>query len=57
MSKRFKVEHKDWFDNPTIYITLHHPPYEDENILYKLGGYKAEDVNITDVTPTFEGEE
>ena len=54
--KRFKVEHNDWFDNPTLYITLHHPPYEDENILNKTG-WKAKDVTITDITPIFEGEE
>ena len=54
--RRFKVEHND-FEKPIVYITLHKPPYEDENILYKLGGYKVDDVTITDVTPKFEGEE
>ena len=54
--KRFKVEHKS-YEKQTVYVTLHKPPYEDENILYKLGGYKADNVTITDVTPTFEEEE
>ena len=31
MSKRFKVEHND-MEKGVLYITLHHPPYEDENI-------------------------
>ena len=48
MSKRFKVEHKD-FENPTMYITLHNPPYEDENILNKTG-WNVKDVTITEVT-------
>ena len=54
MSKRFKVEHKDWFDNPTMYITLHNPPYEDENVLARIK-WKAEDVTITEMK-THEGE-
>ena len=45
MSKRFKVEHNDWFDNPTLYITLHHPPYEDEDVLARIK-WKAKDGNI-----------
>ena len=52
--KRFRVEHKS-FDKPTITVTLNQPPYEDKNILHKTG-WKLEDVTITDVTPTFEGE-
>ena len=31
MSKKFRVEHNAW-DKPTITVTLHNPPYEDENI-------------------------
>ena len=54
--KTFLVEHTDW-DKPPIRVILYQPPYEDENVLYKLGGYKVEDVTITDVTPTFEEEE
>ena len=53
--KRFKVEHND-LDKPITYITLYHPPYENENILYKTG-LKEKDVTITDVTPKFQGEE
>jgi len=48
MSKRFKVERNNG-DLGIIYVTLHKPPYEDENILYKLGGWKAEDVTITEI--------
>ena len=55
MSKRFKVEHKDWVDNPTLYITLHHPPYEDENVLARIK-WKAKDVTITEVKQ-YHGEE
>ena len=54
--KRFKVEDNRWDAKPTIYVTLHNPPYETENILYKTG-WKEKDVTITDVTPIFEGEE
>ena len=40
----------------TIYVTLHQPPYENENILYKTK-WNEKDVTITDVTPIFEEEE
>lgn len=55
MSKRFKVEHRDFLENPTMYITLHNPPYEDENIL-SLIKWKAKDVTITEVKQ-YHGEE
>ena len=42
--RRFKVEHKDW-EKPVIFVTLHQPPYEDENILNKTG-WKSKDVII-----------
>ena len=32
-----------------IFINLHQPPYEDENILNKTG-WKIEDVKITEVS-------
>ena len=35
MSKRFKVEHND-MEKGVLYITLHHPPYNDEDILSKI---------------------
>ena len=53
--KRFKVEHRAG-DKPDIYVTLHQPPYENENILYKTK-WNKNDVTITDVTPIFEEEE
>ena len=33
----------------TIKVTLHNPPYENENILHKTG-YKEKDVKITDLS-------
>ena len=53
--KRFKVEHKNYVDNPTMIITLHNPPYEDENVLARIK-WKAKDVVITEL-PTYQGEE
>ena len=53
--KRFKVEHKSW-EKPIIRVTLHNPPYENENILHKTG-WNEKDVTITDITPKFVGEE
>jgi len=47
MSKRFKVEHDD-MEIGVLYITLHNPPYEDENILSKIN-WKQKDVTITEV--------
>ena len=40
----------------TIYVTLHQPPYENENILHKTK-WNVKDVTITDVTPKYIGEE
>ena len=54
--KRFKVEDNSLDAKPIMYVTLFNPPYENENILYKTG-LKEKDVTITDITPTFEGEE
>ena len=52
MSKRFQIEHKD-MEKGTIWITLHNPPYEDENILNKTG-WKVKDVTITETTQEVE---
>jgi len=46
--KRFRVENKYTYQMVTI--TLHQPPYEDENILNKTG-WKPKDVTIKEVTP------
>ena len=54
--KRFKIEHKDWPEKPDMYVTLHNPPYENENILYKTK-WNEKDVTITEVTQNFIGEE
>ena len=62
--RRFKVENSKigYMDDKghrrydTIYVTLHQPPYENENILHKTK-WNAKDVKITDVTPTLQGEE
>jgi|TARA_B100000214_G_C23560462_1_gene442601 hypothetical protein len=48
MSKTFKVEHIDYVDNPTLIITLHNPPYDDETILSRTK-WKAKDVTITEI--------
>jgi|TARA_R110000824_G_scaffold275814_1_gene464410 hypothetical protein len=48
MSKRFRVEHNDWFDNPTMYITLHNPPYDDETVLSHTK-WKVENCTITEI--------
>tara|TARA_Y100001937_G_scaffold112085_1_gene159357 strand:- start:462 stop:623 length:162 start_codon:yes stop_codon:yes gene_type:complete len=47
MSKRFKVEHND-MEKGVLYITLHNPPYNDEDILSKVD-WKLKDVIITEV--------
>ena len=47
--KTFKVEHNDWFDNPTITVTLYSPPYDDETILSRTK-WKLTDVTITEIT-------
>ena len=52
MSKRFKVEHDD-MEIGVLYITLHNPPYEDENILSKIK-WEQKDVTIKEV---YQGEE
>jgi len=46
--KIFKVEHDDWFDNPTIHVTLYNPPYDDETILARTN-WKLKDVTITEI--------
>ena len=53
--KRFRVEHKN-YEKPPIIVTLHQPPYENENILYKTK-WNEKDVTITEVTQNFIGEE
>ena len=53
--KRFKVEDKRWDAKPPLYVTLHKPPYENENILH-LTGLKEEDVTITEIKQ-YRGEE
>ena len=47
MSKRFRVEHND-MEKGVLYITLHHPPYEDEDVLARIK-WKAKDVTITEM--------
>ena len=53
--KRFRVEHKN-YEKPPIIVTLHQPPYENENILYKTK-WKEKEVTITEITMKFDGEE
>ena len=47
MSKRFKVEHND-MEKGVLYITLHHPPYNDEDVLSKIN-WKQKDVTIIEM--------
>ena len=55
--RRFKVEDKT-FEKPDMYITLHNPPYEDEDVLSRVSKkWKLKDTIITDVTPKYIGEE
>ena len=46
--KRFRVEHKDWVDNPDLYITLFNPPYDNETVLSRTK-WKLKDVTITEI--------
>ena len=59
MSRRFKVIHKkDCIENawgekecPTVEITVHNPPYEDENIVKHIGTkWTVDQVDIIDIT-------
>ena len=47
MGKRFKVEHND-MEKGVLYITLHNPPYNDEDVLSRIK-WEAKDVTITEV--------
>ena len=44
--RRFKIENNKKYQ--TIFVNIHQPPYENENILYKTG-WKEKDVTITEV--------
>ena len=54
--KRFKVVNNkiNFMDKfgirkfDTIHVTIHNPPYENENILYKTG-WNEKDVTITEI--------
>jgi hypothetical protein len=46
--KIFRVEHIDWFEKPTMYITLYNAPYDDETILARTN-WKLKDVTITEI--------
>ena len=52
--KRFKIEDK--YGDHLMYITVHNPPYEDEDVL-SCTKLKLKDVKITEVTQNFIGEE
>ena len=59
--KRFKVvnDSMDMFDKygkrvaTEMYITLHHPPYEDEDVLSRIK-WQAKDVTITEIKQEIE---
>ena len=50
--RRFRVEKED---GTKIIVTLHQPPYEDENILNKTG-WSKKSVTITEIKQ-YQGEE
>ena len=50
--RRFRVEKED---GTKIVVTLHQPPYEDENILNKTG-WSKNSVTITEIKQ-YQGEE
>ena len=62
--RRFKVINKtvEYMDKfgirkyDTSYITLHNPPYTKADVISRTK-WKLKDCTITDVTPTFQGEE
>ena len=52
--KVFRIEKIHNLDK--LVVTLHNPPYENENILNKTG-WKIDDVIITDITPVEDTDE
>ncbi len=52
--RRFKIE--DIHGEHLMYITLHSPPYENENVLSRTK-LTLKDVKIIDVTSKYQGEE
>jgi len=52
--KRFRIETKE--GDLLMHITIHKPPYEDENVLSRTK-LKPKDVKIIDVTSKYQGEE
>ena len=50
--RRFRIEKEN---GESIIVTLHQPPYEDENILGRTG-WKSKDVTITELKQ-YRGEE
>ena len=52
--KRFKVE-RNTGELGIIYVSIHQPPYEDEDIL-KYTSWKLKDVTITEMKQ-YQGEE
>ena len=57
--KRFRVERVNQSfasGYEVMIVTLHNPPFENENILHKTK-WNIKDCTITDITPKFQGEE
>ena len=57
--RRFRVERENQLfasGYEVMIVTLHNPPYEDEDVISRTK-WKLKDCIITDITPTFEGEE
>ncbi len=54
-TRRFRCEHRNFVDNPTMFITVHEGPYDKKTILSRTKWDPAK-VTVTDVT-TYEEEE
>ena len=54
--RRFRVVHNN-YEKPDMIITVHNPPYEDEDVIARCKKWNVKDSIITDVTPIYEGEE
>ena len=53
--RRFKVQDRN-FEKPTMYITLHKPPYEDADVISRTK-WKLQDCTITEMKFNYEEEE
>ena len=50
-TRRFRCEHRNYVDNPTMIITVHEGPYDKKTILSRTKWDPAK-VTVTDITVT-----